>query len=171
MSDPVAERASRGVVVRDDRTDRTVEVSLEECARLLDAVLAAEGLPQRAEASLTLVDPEVIAELAADHLGAEGPTDVLSFPIDGRGPVGEPEPWLVGDVVLCPTVAASQAPEHAGDLAGELALLVVHGGLHLCGWDHATAEDEAAMWARERALLTALGVEPSADPWRREVGA
>jgi len=153
------------ITVVDDRSDRSVEVSLDECARLLDAVLAGEGLPARAGASVTVVDAAHIADLAATHLGHAGPTDVLSFPIDGRGPVDEPEPWFVGDVVVCPEVAAAQAPGHAGDLAAELALLVVHGGLHLCGWDHATPGDEAAMWARERELLDELGVELSADPW------
>ena len=150
---------------RDDRSDDVVEVDLPAWCRLLAAALAAEGVSDRAEASLSLVDPPRIAELNVEHLGGSGPTDVLSFPIDGTGPVADDEPWLVGDVVLCPEVAAAQAPTHAGTVDDELALLVVHGALHLCGWDHATPDEQVAMWRRERELLTALHGVPARDPW------
>ena len=100
----------------------------------------------------------------------EGPTDVLAFPIDdpidaGRwpdsgstGPDREPPelgelPLLLGDVVVCPAVAARQAPTHAGSYDDEIALLVVHGVLHVLGMDHAEPEEAAAMQARERELL------------------
>ena len=103
-------------------------------------------------------------------MGADGPTDVLAFPIDdpavaGRWPDAgttgpdrdEPDPsdlpLLLGDVIVCPAVAARQAPEHAGTLEDELALLVVHGVLHVLGHDHAEPEEAAVMQARERALL------------------
>lgn len=150
---------------RDDAARRHLTVDLPALGDLLGVVLAAEGVPPRAEASLTLVAPDAIARLKAEHLGGDGPTDVLSFPIDGPGPVGDDEPWMVGDVVLCPEVAAAQAPDHAGTLSDELALLVVHGGLHLCGWDHATDDDRAAMWDRERTLLVDAHGEPARDPW------
>ncbi|HNG25442.1 MAG TPA: rRNA maturation RNase YbeY, partial [Microthrixaceae bacterium] len=55
--------------------------------------------------------------------------------------------------------------DHAGSVADELALLVTHGGLHLCGWDHAEPAERDRMWARERELLTALGRTPARDPW------
>jgi probable rRNA maturation factor len=64
-------------------------------------------------------------------------------------------PLLLGDVVVCPAVAARQAPEHAGNLDDELALLVVHGVLHVLGWDHAEVEETERMRARERQLLEA----------------
>jgi probable rRNA maturation factor len=150
---------------RDDRSEPDVPVDLERWCDLLGSVLAAEGVPERAEAALLLVDPTAIAELAATHLGHDGPTDVLSFPLDGVGPVTEGLPWVVGDVVLCPRVAADQAGGHAGDLESEVALLVTHGGLHLCGWDHDGDEDRAAMWARERTLLAELHGPFPADPW------
>jgi probable rRNA maturation factor len=103
-------------------------------------------------------------------MGREGPTDVLSFPIDnepepsgrvpdsgGTGP-GEPPspeiPQLVGDVVICPAVAARNALEHECSLEDELALLIVHGVLHLLGWDHAADEEADRMEARERQLLS-----------------
>ncbi len=164
----VAHRDDRDGAERDD-----VPVDLAALAELLAVVLAEEGVPARAEASLQLVGADHIASLKAEHLDGDGAaTDVLSFPIDGAGhvadgtaPPSEDEPWLVGDVVVCVEVAAAQAPGHAGTLEDELALLVVHGGLHLCGWDHAEDADREAMWARERELLAAAGRSPSLDPW------
>lgn len=136
---------------------------LARLARLLGRVLAAEGAPATAEASLRLVDRAEIAALAREHLGGDGsPTDVLSFPVDGVEATAE----LVGDVVVCPAVAVAQAPSHAGSAEDEMALLVVHAGLHLAGWDHATDTDRDAMWARERDLLVALHGPPAADPWK-----
>ncbi len=150
---------------RDDRRVGTETVDLVACCSLLASVLREEGVPPRAEASVVLVDVDDIAALNEEHLGHVGPTDVLSFPLDGSGPVPEDEPWVVGDVVLCPQVASAQASGHAGDLAAELALLVTHGGLHLCGWDHADPDQEAVMWARERELLDRLHGPLPADPW------
>jgi probable rRNA maturation factor len=158
------------VARRDDRDPAAataLPVDLDALAGLLAAVLAAEGVGADAEASLQLVSPDAIAELKAEHLGGDGPTDVLSFPLDGLD--GGPPDWMVGDVVVCPEVAAAQAPDHAGDLDSELALLVVHGGLHLCGWDHADDDERDRMWARERELMDGLGRTPVRDPWVQEV--
>jgi probable rRNA maturation factor len=115
-------------------------------------VIDSEG--GRGELTLTFVDRDEIARLNRDHMGVDGPTDVLSFPLDTADavvPAGVPV--LLGDVVVCPEVAAAQASEHAGSLDDELALLVVHGVLHVLGHDHATAEDTHAMRTRERDLL------------------
>ncbi len=169
----------------------TLPVDLDALADLLADVLAAEGVTGAAEASLQLVSAATIAALNVEHLGGSGPTDVLSFPIDGPsaptvafgvdpavagGPDGAvpvdsvpvdslPVDWLVGDVLVCPEVAAAQASGHAGDLKSELALLVTHGGLHLCGWDHGDDTQRDAMWARERELLERFGASPVRDPW------
>ncbi len=146
-------------------------VDLDALADLLAEVLAAEGVTGAAEASLQLVSAATIAALNVEHLGGSGPTDVLSFPIDGAVPVDSvpvdslPVDWLVGDVLVCPEVAAAQASGHAGDLKSELALLVTHGGLHLCGWDHGDDTQRDAMWARERELLERFGASPVRDPW------
>lgn len=152
-----------------DRPDETDEiVDLELLTELIASVLAAEGIPTRAEASLTLVDRNVIAQLKAEHLDGDGsPTDVLSFPIDGADGVdGDDSPtWLVGDIVLCAGVAAEQAPSHAGTLEDELALLVIHGALHLVGWDHADTSSQTAMWNRERELMEQFYRSPGRDPW------
>ncbi len=155
------------VAVADERcTDElavdSTAVDGESLGRLLAGVLAAEGAPSGSEASLFLVDPDRIAQLKAEHLEGDGsPTDVLSFPLDGVSEDSE----LIGDVFLCVSVAAQQAPDHAGSVDDELALLVVHGGLHLAGWDHVTDDERKAMWGRERELLTALHGRPARDPW------
>lgn len=156
------------VLTADDRTDDRPRVDLDALAALLARVLELEGVDGSAEASLTLVDPEAIAALKAEHLDGDGsPTDVLSFPIDGDAGPGEAggSRSMVGDVVVCPRVAEAQAPDHAGSLDDELALLVVHAGLHLVGWDHADEGERAAMWSRERELLHTLHGAPELDPW------
>ena len=140
-------------------------------AELAAAVLRGEGVSS-GELGLRFVDPAAMAALNARHMGSVGPTDVLAFPIDGAGVDGAgvdgaggsvhiPEQTpLLGDVVVCPAYAAEQAPDHAGgthdgSLGDELALLVVHGVLHVLGYDHQSDADAAAMQARERQLLAA----------------
>lgn len=130
------------VVARDDQDDEPVE--LARWVDLVRAVLTAEAVS--GEVNLLFVGEADMARLNEAHLGHEGPTDVLSFPIDGAdaGPDG-----FVGDVVVCPAVARRNAPDHAGSYEDELALLVVHGVLHLLGHDHAEEEEAAVMRARE----------------------
>ncbi|MEM1333632.1 MAG: rRNA maturation RNase YbeY [Actinomycetota bacterium] len=104
---------------------------------------------------LTLVDRAEIAELNAEHMGAVGPTDVLSFPIDDPDEAVAGVPTLLGDVVLSPAVAHDQFAAHAGSFDDEIALLVVHGVLHVLGHDHADEAETARMRRRERELLEA----------------
>jgi len=139
---------------------------------LLSAALRREGVAPGAEAGLTFVAPSAMAELNREHMGAAGPTDVLSFPIDGldaAGPDDPDGPGLVGDVVVCPSVAVAAAPTHAGSADDELALLVVHGALHLLGHDHSEADEREVMRGRERALLAELHGPLAGDPWSDEV--
>jgi probable rRNA maturation factor len=146
-------------------------VDTERWVALARNVLVEEGLRGEVEMSILFVDSVSIAELNQRFLGRSGPTDVLAFPIDeeppdsGRSPdaggprpgwvASEPEelPQLLGDVVICPEVAAANAPGHAGTVDDEMALLVVHGILHLCGYDHEDETEAEAMEARERELL------------------
>ena len=113
---------------------------------------------------LTFVAPTEMAELNREHMGHDGPTDVLSFPLDdgfdgdGHGDGPASPPVLLGDVVVCPQVAADQAPEHSGDVDTELTLLVVHGVLHILGHDHRDPREEAAMIAREAVHLQRHGM-------------
>ena len=138
--------------------------------RLAERVLEAEGVTGEAELSVLYVDETAISDLHKRFLGKDGPTDVLSFPIDGEpeesgrhpdsggtgpGDRAEPDdlPMLLGDVVICPAVAVRNAPEHAGTYDDELALLLVHGILHLLGMDHEDDDEAEIMEARERTLL------------------
>lgn len=139
------------------------EVDGARWATLLGAVLAAEGVADGAEAGLTFVTPSAMAELNTAHMGGTGPTDVLAFPIDGIDARGEGS--LVGDVVICPVVAWGGAADHAGSPDDEIALLVVHGALHLLGHDHALDDEKALMQGRERALLAAHHGDLAGDPW------
>ena len=141
------------------------QVDTDRWAGLAEAVLCDEGIPC-GELGLRFVDPGVMAELNLAHMGAPGPTDVLAFPIDGGNggaPASEPG-VLLGDVVVCPEYAKPRSPgdlaecddpRPPSDLADELALLVVHGVLHVLGYDHAHDAEAAAMQAREQQLLAA----------------
>ena len=140
------------VVAADSRelADATeVGVDVERWRRLALDVLAVEGAV--GELTLTFVDVDDIAELNEHHMGKQGPTDVLSFPMDDEPVDGVPT--LLGDVVISPAVAAGQFADHAGTLDDELALLVVHGILHVLGHDHAEPDETAVMRGREVALL------------------
>ena len=127
-----------------DEQDLAVDAArLVEIARTAAAAEHAVG-----EIGLLLVSRERMAELHAEHMGEEGPTDVLSFPVDGLVPEPPPPgapPVLVGEVVVCPAVALEQAEAGAHSLGVELDLLVVHGVLHLLGHDHDTEEAAAVM--------------------------
>ena len=145
--------------------EQSVAIDTARWVALATAVLVDEGVTGPAELALWFVDEEEIAVLNEQHMDEHGPTDVLSFPLDASDdePFAEGMPLLLGDIFICPAVAARNAPDHPGThapvhhgtLDDELALLVVHGVLHILGYDHAEAAEEAAMQARERALLTA----------------
>jgi len=158
-------------------------VDVQRWSTLAEAVLVAEGIRGDAELSILFVDEDEIAVLNKRFMDVDGPTDVLSFPIDtdmaepGRWPDGGTEgpdrvpadnddlPLLLGDVVIAPEVALRNAPAHAGTLDDELALLVVHGTLHILGMDHAEPAERDAMQARERELLAEHHGPLAADPW------
>ena len=143
--------------------EQSVPIDTARWVALATAVLRDEGVTGPAELALWFVDDEEIAVLNEQHLDEHGPTDVLSFPLDAFDdePLATGMPLLLGDVFICPAVAARNAPQHPGTHApqhggtfdDEMALLVVHGVLHILGYDHAEAAEEASMQARERALL------------------
>jgi len=100
-----------------------------------------------------LVDAETIAALNEQHLGGDGPTDVLAFPLDEPGETPPGVPAILGDVVLCPAVAAEQAERADHGPGDEIRMLTVHGLLHLLGMDHASPEQEREMFGRTDELL------------------
>jgi probable rRNA maturation factor len=138
-------------------------------AELARQVLDARGVKGETEVSLLFVDEDAIAALNEQFLGKPGPTDVLSFPIeDEPGPTGrspdfggsgpgaaaeQGELSLLGDVVVCPAVAARNAVDHEVAFDDEVALLVVHGLLHLLGMDHDNDAEAERMEALEQQLL------------------
>ncbi len=146
--------APASVVCADERSDggELLPLDVDRWAALADAVLDAQDA--RGELTVTFVDIADIAELNAEHMGKEGPTDVLSFPLDD-GDVVPGVPALLGDVVVCPEVALAQFADHAGTFDDEIALLIVHGILHVLGHDHAEPDETQVMRTRERELLEA----------------
>ena len=157
------------VFVADEQASHPVDTA--RWAKLAEDVLRAEGVKGEAELSVLFVDETAMTDLNKRFLGKDGPTDVLAFPIDeepaeggrspdsgGAGPGHVPPeaadlPMLVGDVVICPAVAERNAPDHAGTYEDELALLLVHGILHLMGMDHLDDNEAEVMEKRERELL------------------
>jgi probable rRNA maturation factor len=155
------------VFAADEQQAHPVDVA--RWAALARQVLAARGVKGETEVSLLFVDEDAIAALNEQFLGKAGPTDVLSFPIEdepvssgrspdfgGSGPGADPEEvalTLLGDVVVCPAVAARNAEEHEVSVDDEVALLVVHGLLHLLGMDHEDEAEAERMEALERQLL------------------
>ena len=116
-----------------------------------------------AELSVTAVDEATMAELNAKWMEKDGPTDVLAFPMDELRPGmvnEEPEEGVLGDLVLCPSVAAQQAETAGHSTIDELDLLTVHGILHLLGYDHAEPEEHTEMFGLQARLLAEwLGTE------------
>ena len=130
-------------------------------ARLAQFVLEREGKPVNTEVSISFVDNEKIAELNERFRGIEGPTDVLSFECDNisddmTAADGPACPiYELGDIIIAPDVAARQADEYGNSFEQEISLLLVHGLLHLCGYDHITDDEAEVMEGREKELLTA----------------
>jgi probable rRNA maturation factor len=119
-------------------------------------VLAQMHVHPQAELSVVLVDETAMEQLHVQWMDEPGPTDVLSFPMDELRPGtdGEDSPaGLLGDVVLCPQVAATQARTAGHSTAEELLLLTTHGILHLLGFDHAEPDEEKEMFGLQRKLL------------------
>lgn len=141
-------------------TDVTNESGYEldelEFSELATYVLDEMHVHPQAELEIRFVTTEVMAELHVRWMDEEGPTDVLSFPMDELRPgrEGDVTPaGLLGDVVLCPEVAAQQAKVAGHSTIEEMLLLTTHGILHLLGYDHAEPEEEKEMFALQRKLL------------------
>lgn len=160
------------------------------CADLAGYVMAGEAVPRGSELSLSFVDVDQMAELNGAHMGQDGPTDVLAFPIDdfwqparprqaqlpqagsrqARPQAGSPRaPLLVGEIVICPPIAQRNALKYAHKTnygqtnyenqaldrtSAEIALLLAHGVLHLCGYDHGDPNERDIMFKLQQSYLT-----------------
>jgi probable rRNA maturation factor len=145
-----------------------IEIDESALVALAGHVLGRMGIHPLAELSILVVDETAMAKLHEQWMGEPGPTDVLAFPMDelrpsqggGRQDADAPtDPALLGDVVLCPQVAARQAAEAGHSTEAELELLCTHGILHLLGYDHAEPEEHAEMFGLQGELL---------ESWREE---
>ena len=148
----------------------TVEVNNESdaspdeagLARLAEFVLGQMGVSPTVELSVTLVDEAEMTRLHVEYMNEPGPTDVLAFPMDDldENSVEAGESQLLGDVILCPSVAAAQAKDAGHDTDAELRLLCAHGVLHLLGYDHHEPEDEREMFGLQARLLADFSSVP-----------
>lgn len=147
------------------------DIDLSRWRLLSLATLTEEGIRGGVELSVMFIDEQAMADLNSQYMGKSGPTDVLAFPIDAtelvisQGPgaiTHSPSqsqydtsdiPLLLGDVLICPSVAHAQSATHAGTYDDELALLLVHGILHILGHDHEIEVDAQIMRNRELDIL------------------
>ena len=144
----------------------------DEVRSIAAHVLASEGVAREVEISLSYVDEDEMHELNREWRGIDRATDVLSFECDSAFDEDIPVDEIVelGDVILAPEVIARQAPGFGNSAADECRLMLVHGLLHLLGYDHIEDDEAEAMEAREDALLRELAVMRGEDPSRIEVG-
>jgi probable rRNA maturation factor len=124
--------------------------------RTANAVLEQQSVKEDLILSIILTNDKKLRELNRDYLGIDAPTDVLSFPASESDP--ETGARYLGDILISVPRAAEQAKAAGHDLAGEIQLLVVHGVLHLLGYDHAEVEEKARMWAAQADVLERLGL-------------
>lgn len=138
-------------------------LSIDTLTRLAELVLESEGLDDATEMTLMLVTDDVIAGYNQQFMEREGPTDVLAFPLEHATPGSPPQralngpPLNLGDVIISPAYVGRQAASNGTDSLDELALMVVHGTLHLLGYDHPDDSTAEAMERRERDLLAKVG--------------
>ena len=150
--------------------ESAIPVGEVRLAAIAGFVLGELGIHPQAELSILVVDVPHMASLNERWMGEEGPTDVLAFPMDELTPGDRPgsspaehddeaDPALLGDIVLCPAVAVSQAAAAGHTFEEELQMLTTHGILHLLGYDHMEPADEREMFGLQAQLL---------KKWRQE---
>lgn len=144
-----------------DEQDGGVDTS--DVVPLAQLVMREERLPADSEVAIVLIDSDEMARYNELYMHESGPTDVLSFPIEDGAPGAPPEraeegpPVNIGDVFIAPDVVRANADRSEVPFEDEFALMVVHGLLHLLGWDHRSEDDATRMEARERELLARIG--------------
>jgi probable rRNA maturation factor len=143
------------------------ELKVDEARVLRLASFALDHLRihKDAELAIQFVNEDPMTELHVQWMDEPGPTDVLSFPMDELRPGNElqfSEPGLLGDIVICPQVAAKQAATAGHEPINEILLLTTHGILHLLGFDHAEPEDEKVMFGLQREILDAFYAQEAA---------
>lgn len=140
----------------DVNNETDAQIDELEFAELARFVLSEMNIADGAELAIMFVDEAAMEQLHLQWMDEPGPTDVLSFPMDELRP-GTPDApspaGLLGDIVVCPSVASRQAAAAGHSAEEEMLLLTTHGLLHLLGYDHAEPEDEREMFDLQRRLL------------------
>ncbi|GAA2109697.1 rRNA maturation RNase YbeY [Microlunatus panaciterrae] len=140
----------------DINNESGLEADSPGLVRLATYALRELRIHPQAELSILLVDEDTMSAYHEKYMGEPGPTDVLSFPMDELRPPGdgdEPPEGLLGDIVLCPAVTARQATTHGRTPDEEAEYLLVHGLLHLLGFDHAEPEEKAEMFGLKDKII------------------
>jgi probable rRNA maturation factor len=154
----------------DINNESGLEADSPGLVRLATFTLDQLRIHPQAELSVLLVDEDTMSAYHEKYMGEPGPTDVLSFPMDElRPPEDEDEPpvGLLGDIVLCPAVTDRQAREHGRSASAEAEYLLVHGILHLLGYDHADDAERTEMFGLKDKILAAwAGQRPDGVPVR-----
>jgi probable rRNA maturation factor len=136
--------------------ETTADIDLETMRRLAEHCIASMKVHPDADLAVVFVDEPAMEKLHIEWMDEPGPTDVLSFPMDELRPGSDDkpsDPGLLGDIVICPTVAEQQAVTAGHSTDAEIRWLLAHGVLHLLGFDHAEPEEERAMFALQRQLV------------------
>ncbi|MBQ7028854.1 MAG: rRNA maturation RNase YbeY [Thermoguttaceae bacterium] len=142
-----------------DERETETPIDFERMERAVAKILADAGV-ERGRMEIVVLDSEPMRETNVQFLGHDYPTDVLAFALEDDLENG----LLEGNVLVCPDVAAERAPEFGWDAAEELLLYVIHGALHLVGYDDHSPEDAPTMRAKEREYLAFVGVEVPQTP-------
>jgi probable rRNA maturation factor len=148
------------VFLADEQSD---PLDLPALRHLAELVLEQEGYPESSELTLLLVDDSEMASYNQRFLDREGATDVLAFPVEELVPGAVPDvdpsgpPLMIGDVIISPAYVRSQAEQMGISFDDEMALMVVHGVLHLIGYDHQDDDQAELMEGRERDILGLVG--------------
>ena len=143
---------------------RRAEIDQSELAGFATSILERESLDGDSRLSITFINTEAIALLNVEHMSKDGPTDVLSFPIEDALPGRPPQrtvngpPLELGDIFICEDVVDLHATEHEVRFDTEVHLMVVHGVLHILGWDHQNEDEALAMESREAEHMATIGM-------------
>ncbi|MGJ3240666.1 MAG: rRNA maturation RNase YbeY [Anaerolineae bacterium] len=149
----------------DIQNPQGITLDEDQIRQAILVVLARHPQAQTASVTVVIADDEVVQTLNRQHRGVDTPTDVLSFPADPLPPeLAELEGLYLGDLVIAYPYASAQAKRLHHSLNDTLALLVVHGTLHLLGYDHDTRSNRAQMWAEQSHALEALNIDTAIVP-------
>ena len=148
----------------DIQNDSNYDIDAARLQAASQQVLKQHDVDPNTALSIVFVDNAYIQSVNRQFRGIDAPTDVLSFPADDPPVEIDDEPPYLGDLIIAYPYASEQAVREGHALSDSLSLLVVHGTLHLLGYDHDTPEHRAEMWAAQDAALTALGISTAIVP-------